>query len=117
MAHIRSFSVEGPEQDEFKHTFLKVIENFIKELPSMDVCELAEDEDGRCMICQHEYRSGNRNARLNGAEEAVCLPCELFPPSPFFLIRIAFGVARHVAGAKSSWDVFHDSDLIPEEIC
>ena len=75
MAHIRSFSVEGPEQDKFKHTFRKVIEIFLEELPSMDTCELAEDEDGRCMICQHEYRSGNRNARLNGAEEAVCLPC------------------------------------------
>ena len=42
---------------------------------------------------------------------------ELCLPSSFFLVRIAFGVARHVAGAKSSWDVFHDSDLVLEEIC
>ena len=43
--------------------------------------------------------------------------CELCLSSPSFLIRITCGVARHVAEVKSSWDMFHDSDLIPEEIC
>ena len=38
-------------------------------------------------------------------------------PGPFFLIRIASGVARYVAGAEYSRDMFHDADLIAEEIC
>ena len=36
--------------------------------------------------------------------------------SPCILIRIAFGVARHVPGVESSRDMFHDSNLFPEKI-
>lgn len=42
---------------------------------------------------------------------------ELCFPSPVFLIRIAFGIARYVAGVKNFRDMFDDSDLIPKEIC
>ena len=45
------------------------------------------------------------------------LYCELCFPSLLFLIRVAFGVARHVAGVKVSRETFNDSNLILKETC
>ena len=74
MAHIRSFSVEEPEQDEFKHTFLKVIENFIKELPNIF--------RHRTAMIQHETR-GASDVMHRHAREA----------SPFVVWSIIYGMA------------------------
>lgn len=58
--------------------------------------------------------SGSMSIRTTRRQGMAGEPCFSIP---FFLIRIVFEVARHVAGVHHSQDMFHDSDLIPEEIC
>ena len=54
---------------------------------------------------------------FRGWRMSQILYCELRFPSLLFLIRVAFGVARHVAGVKVSRDTFNDSNLILKETC
>ena len=47
---------------------------------------------------------------------AIMVSLRILFPSSHFLIRSAFGAPRHVAGVNPSRDMFHDSDLTPEEV-
>ena len=74
MEVIRPFSIEAFKQTEFEETLLKMINDFLEELPRIKTSELGNDS--RCMICQQEYGLTKSDAdTIIEAEEAVRLPC------------------------------------------